>query len=901
MSFDAMFPSERGSLPGEQARWEIWSGRDWRAMEDVVCSPTCRTITSELHRIYAAGGAAVDTTPPASDPFIYKIVKRIVDLGVAPPAPSAGGNKRAAIINKNSYDRAVKMGNALREALLSHGGTFESVMRFVRDAPDIGAVVLMWYADRIRSRARGGSCDHAREANELDIALQLVAAGGLAASADAAAAIIKLRTVYPFRALSVVMANPSIIFRGSFDQFLPARPIKPRTNQIETITAFLGLINPVTRGWIINMASPGAGKTTLSAIVASLALRQLRDFRARGNGGAFRIIVVPGSGGGQDSVFMSMYRHCGLEIPFAYVGFRAGECGTGYNHQKRNTIHISCQRANTNANDHVFIAHDAEAAYQLMLAEPGKYVVFFDEMPFMSEMVGTHHCRNNMRVAALATVLVSLCATHPPASCLPSIVDHFGGNVTTVMGGVDNIQINCEIRDFSGAAVMPHDTCLTCEDFLRVSELVKTSSIVARIYSAPLLIAMSLAALSEDPRAPDLRLHFDDVANLNPAAVAAAAAGFLRWVSSADEKVRTAVAAVTLPPVAPLDIARLADSGILPGQSMVADLDPVALALDIYSGHLEGYKAAGGDSAEGLWGKYTARCASVAAARAAAEEKTAHRRPIAGGGSASDARSVAADSIAAAKFPHVPAWFQLGTAEHRARVSRPLSDCRHPLSLAAVGYYPGVPDDISLLLFAGVGIISERLSYDYLQAVWRQASEGKLSVVFTDITGMFAANIPLTNIIVTPRVVGSKGIASSNTLIQAVGRLCRQGVSYEGRAYVDAGAARSLFAPPSWPEATNMEYEFNRALEFIRDFDPKSADVRRRGRTRDRERDKELTAEFTGMALDSDSGDETNKVVGKAPPAKEAPRPVTKVAYTLATSAVVASAPVEPPPDNWDD
>jgi hypothetical protein len=178
------------------------------------------------------------------------------------------------------------------------------------------------------------------------------------------------------------------------------------------------------------------------------------------------------------------------------------------------------------------------------------------------------------------------------------------------------------------------------------------------------------------------------------------------------------------------------------------------------------------------------------------------------------------DEARAAVRLNFPEWAQVGTAAHRARFGVPRDRSADVICRAAIrpeSVVRGAVDiDTQTLLLAGIGILSTRAvtCAAYAAEVWRRASTGQLAVILTDHSACYGANMFTGTVIITEAFARA---ASTATLEQAGGRLCRVGLTYRGLLVLPDAAADQLFADirngtAATVEAANMELEFGAAL-----------------------------------------------------------------------------------------
>jgi hypothetical protein len=225
--------------------------------------------------------------------------------------------------------------------------------------------------------------------------------------------------------------------------------------------------------------------------------------------------------------------------------------------------------------------------------------------------------------------------------------------------------------------------------------------------------------------------------------------------------------------------------------TMTVDIDPIKYALDTFSEYLVEIKAAC-TSANKLYTEYDKilKLQQKSLETAKKQKDTDEQEEV---------------SILKINFPNE---FQINTAAY--------CSAKHLLASNYRESYPvenipdsGMSDDIKLLLMAGVGILSDGVTCDiYKSQVMSQMASGQLAYVITDHTGCYGVNMLVNKVVITPAFAA---VASTATIEQAGGRLCRVGLTYSGTLVLPENIIRRLYSNMTQlsVEAQNMEQVFN--------------------------------------------------------------------------------------------
>ena len=112
-------------------------------------------------------------------------------------------------------------------------------------------------------------------------------------------------------------------------------------------------------------------------------------------------------------------------------------------------------------------------------------------------------------------------------------------------------------------------------------------------------------------------------------------------------------------------------------------------------------------------------------------------------------------------------------------------------------------EDLILLLYAGVGVYSEKTDVSYRETVLNFISEGKLDFIVSDVC--YGMDYPIGCLFVTPDFSSSHSLSE---IYQLMGRVGRGRMSYMGHIFIDNDCASRILNPideTSTIELKNME------------------------------------------------------------------------------------------------
>lgn len=688
---------------------------------------------------------------------------------------------------------------------------------------EVRALVLLALS---RLLLRNGSFE---QVNELDVAIQrflapitgrsydnptAVSPPAACMVADLTRALGLLRARHPFDGVRIAIAAPKIVWTTRYDDCLVAAPVSLRENQRATIAAIHRLRQTPGTFLLMNRAPPGAGKSALITPIAHMLdgnrkmdkeVRKLQKERRMINRGIDvvqeakeELYVCAGQGpGGVVQFAQALY---GARVPFALVFCEDGK------------LEIVKQQSFGNIEARVFVG-TADAITLLASGHSRKGWVIIDEPTFGADVAGSRPCLELMRLLARLPRenrrVIMFGATLPHPTQIPSIARLFE-RIEIVDGGLDSVQIACDVCTTDGCELYPHTGCHDKASLTAVVDRLVRSPFLARMYSVEACSRLNTRITQASGTGVDLDTVFATAHSLRPASVTAAAARLLTSLADEPDDVIRRVCEPGPARAAPFDAGSIVTTAPPTHQTMIVDTEPLKYALTHFAPLLEELRS----ERVNVKALYSAYATKKKDARSRLEALGTKKKESRSGQSEGKLRTDDEQLELSDIKLGFPCWAQIGTAPHRARFKASTADARAPLTPETVAGCE-VAEEVQALLLCGVGILSREAVKDkkYNSEVWRLLSEGQLLIVVTDHTGCYGANLMLGTVIITESFAN---VASTATLEQAGGRLCRVGLSYRGVLILPPVAAAKMFAEirdatASRVEAQNMEAAFRAA------------------------------------------------------------------------------------------
>jgi len=894
-------PTQFAALTDDLYRHLLKSSQLDRVLELHAAAPVTAAKKAKAKKPGSGGGGKWEEKKTMVDSAgnAVKVPKKLGEAGEDIRAEQS--KKKLSVIGAEIYD-AYSKALAVPKGVNPYPRVLAALLRFLRhEVFEVRALVLMVFAHHLRSMTGADSPQAATfAANELDAAVQRflehpqgrsyidpsrTSDPSSAMKTDLSRWIANLRTVHPFNGVRLATLAPRIVWSTRYDSCLTEAPIRARENQRRTIEVLHNLALSSEPFLFMNRAPPGAGKSTLlvpiSALLVSMGRDESKDKR--------ELYVCAGQGRFGVTQFAQAVYSAGIPFSIVYVEEGKLEVRKQYSNELPSRIFLGTADAIcllAKHSDNIAMADvldllrphpeisaadaipllkrsrrlNVPAALELLREEvkngsnknavdilkkkKGRTCwVVIDEPTYAADIAGSRPCREIMTlVASLPHVnrrVIMLGATLPPPEAIPSLVAHCG-TAHTVNGGLDSVQIACDVRTLGGRELSPHTGSTTSAEVRAVQDQVMTRPFLGRMYTIASLDRMrqAIAACGVSMRgAPNLEAKFSTANGLKPSVVVEAASEMLGFLAEQSPEVIEKVCALPRATHPPVSYGTLVTSEPPENQVLIVTTEPLEFMLQHFKPILAELKKEKVDI-EAMYAEYANDCASISAAA----EATARRR---GAGEAKageeygSGKKVAftetrksgkgsADGTVDAGIPDeldraeaklkFPEWAQIGTAAHRGRFgASKTSDTPGRVAIRPETVKRGaVSAEIQALLLCGVGILSSRAvkCTEYAAEVWRRAAANELSILITDHSACYGANMLLGTVIITEEFAR---VASTPTIEQAGGRLCRVGLTYRGTLILPDEIASQMFADirngtSTAVEAANMELEFAAAL-----------------------------------------------------------------------------------------
>lgn len=610
----------------------------------------------------------------------------------------------------------------------------------------------------------------------------------------------KIFAVFRFDGLELCRVNPKLVLFSKYDKFIPSDGLKPRPSQQLLVST---ICDHVSEGFLlIYKATVASGKTTAAGVCIPEIVSYLNaQSRARFMTKRYELILCCNIRNVKNqlaNVAFNSQVHFGI----ASMGPRGVRIVNQYNTTDETRDVVICTPESACA----LLKEEAER----VRTEGGenKYWFFLDEPTIGADQMGSESLYNNIKTWEFM----------PPRTILSSatmcdldnieymITEHLEKYPNIYVGtvGSQEIHIGCDVMTYERERVLPHAGCTTSAQLRMVIQTIRTNPFLCRMYTVQ--VAKDLydcMVVNKVPNTPNLSRIFSDVNNLKTQKVFGLCMQMLELVAATSDAITSQVCkskpfyGLGEDPAAPrpadsVDFTKLGttQANMYTNMSLVVDVDPVNFALTNFSDLTSKAYELGVHSARELVGKYQAAKAALEKDIAKYEADTEIPK---------DEKSQKVQKMREEKMPKLgfPAVCQINSQEHVAfyapeKVGKigPTHNITPPDIIPFASC--GVPDNIMLLLFCGVGIYcpsSKILDEEYNQLVLRLASTGSLAFVISDSSITYGTNYPFYRVIITMAFFKK---SSMNSGFQLFGRTGRVGQSWSAEAFIDAETAVRL-------------------------------------------------------------------------------------------------------------
>lgn len=649
---------------------------------------------------------------------------------------------------------------------------------------------------------------------------------------------------------------PRLCLMTDYDTVFRNLAIKPYESQTKLIDA----IKTHKKGLFNYKAAIGGGKTTVAIAfceyVITLRISQKANNSDQLATGGTQFIFACSVEPVRHQVCQMAYNQC---IPFGI-----GSIG------EDKIVHITNNYNCKSDSDRILIVCDLDCAIEL-LNKSQNYVLFVDEPTVGADQ--RHHPVTNAvaKIIVLAPEKTILCsATLPETNEIAPIITYFsekhvGAKIESIYS--KESMIGCELINFDGYTLLPHNNCLTCEELQIIVNNLKTQSFIDRLYTAPVLYRLRKRLLENNiPNVINLETYFSNMGNLTQTNIQKAAIELLEGLLLLKDN---SIIAKICQPLEKIDIditsrldkqIQMNDSStensnegfawdnedkssssddiviqkqdvydlnkifmeqayMYMGHCLVISKDPLKFAFDKSKTLLNNC-----DTASKIISKYTT---SGNRFKQSLEKLESIKNEDDRSKKEQEIKNECKLSI---DFPSI---LKLNTIDHLMQFAPHMKDkidskmFQFECILENIPLDFNIPDWVMLLLFAGVGIYQPHnkiLCDSYNEYVLNMAANGQLAFLISDDSICYGANYPFNHVVIEDDIIENHSIG---TLFQLIGRTGRVGKSWVGYAHIGQKTSMKIMnyikgneSNGISDEAKNMNIAFKTVLNEIRNVKP---------------------------------------------------------------------------------
>jgi len=474
----------------------------------------------------------------------------------------------------------------------------------------------------------------------------------------------------------------------------------------------------------------------------------------------------------------------------------------------------------------LLIVADLDSTIDL-LKKSQNYILFLDEPTVGADQKNNPMTKSVAKIIALAPKKTILCsATLPELDEIVPIVDHYKSRFPTA-----NIKsicskeslIGCEIINFDGSIVAPHNHCKSCGELKKIVDNLVQKPFIDRLYTAPIVYKLrEKMTMMNIPNLIDLESFFSDVQMLSQSNIQKAGISLLEALLStgSDELVEQICAPLEEDNLQHndsednivwedvedsknaynLDHIFTSEAHKYLGCCLVTVKDPIQFAYEKSRLLLENC-----DSAS----KLIARYKNIKEKFLSCIQKLENIKN-------EDERSKKEQEIYNEYNPTInfPDDLKINTRQHHQKYAHHIkmskSDFRYHYSLEDLPLDCNVQDWVMLLLFAGVGIYSSKMDENYTETIMNMATCGKLAFLISDDSISYGTNYPFNHVIIDEEVAKEHSIG---TIFQLIGRAGRVGQSWVAYAHIGNYSSQRIMNYIKGDESLGLSEEGKNMLE----------------------------------------------------------------------------------------
>ena len=648
---------------------------------------------------------------------------------------------------------------------------------------------------------------------------------------------------------------PRLCLMTGYDTIFPSMAIKPYSSQL----ALMNTLKRISEGLILYQAMISNGKTTLMMALCSY-MEILRQIQKAQSQPTQQIIFACSVEPVRHQVCKMAYNQ---GIPFGI--------GIIENNSLRVINNYSCKQDE----NRILIVADLDATIEL-LNRSQNYLLFVDEPTVGADQTDHPITKAVCKIIALCPKTIILCsATLPCQEEIPEIISYYktrhnNNNIESVCSK-DSL-IGCEIINFDGSTIAPHNDCNTVDELKKIVKNLKDKPFIDRLYTAPVVYRLRQKMIDNGILdVIDLETYFSNVCTLSQSNIQKAAIelldklieknndmlverickplgkivieensatieqepdideGGFKWEEPKLEKKKVeSVESYNLDEIFTKQSYRYL------GGCLVATNDPLKFAFDASRVLLEKC-----DTASKIISKYKTLedkfntslqnlMISIPSNDKSNKSNKSHQKldKIKN----DDERTKAEQSVKNEHHPTInyPAELRVNTISHLKRYAPHMisavekKQLQQEFDLTSIPLTFNVPDWVMLLLFAGVGIYApnnQTIDNNYTDYILNMTADGKLSFLISDDNICYGANYPFSHVVILEDLAEKHSIGTIFQLIGRAGRVAQSWVAYAHVADTTSkriiNYMRGIESIGITEEAKNMISSFKTVLEEI--------------------------------------------------------------------------------------
>lgn len=642
------------------------------------------------------------------------------------------------------------------------------------------------------------------------------------ACADLRNSFEELKIYCGFTFATMFEKYPRLCTSTIYDTVFPMMSIKPYASQAKLMKE----IKSRNSGLYLYRAMINTGKTSMVVALAKYVEAQRVLSKANKVTNKLQVLFVCSVEPVRSQVCRIAYH---MEIPF---GIATNE-KTGI----KITNNYNCKHDS----ERIVIVSDLDSAIEL-LKRSQEYILFLDEPTNGADQKNnpiTTAVANLLLFSPPKTILSS--ATLPDEKEITDITDYFkklhaGAEIINIYS--KESLIGCEIRDQTGITVLPHNNIKSCAELKNIIEKLRILPFIDRLYTAPVVYKMKNIMSQNGVNTIDLEQYFSDIANLSQSNIQKVAMTMLedcvnmnsdtlvqkvcepfKLIEDAEEKDKAenekdeennqtlewTDQKVIETPKYPNQIF-MRDAYKYMGQCLIIVNDAMNFALDAGKEILD--MCGSNTSASKLIKQYRDVLAkhneSIEKLQNINEKKINRSsdkksnddegRESSQHGKSDDKKSKVEQEYNRASYfekkPRIqfPEFLKVNTIHHLVKYNQRIaksiekSKIRYPYILEDLPLDMQIPDEIMLLLFAGIGIYDpNRLNSEYTNLILSMAADGSLAFLVADDLISCGMSYPFSTGILDEKVADRHSMGAN---FQTFGRIGRSGETYKGEVYV---------------------------------------------------------------------------------------------------------------------